>query len=192
MFKKRLSLESAIGAAVALTIWILVIAYFCIFQRRRSNVDEAIIEIMKQAVKEAREEKRLAEDYLGHRSPKLHRTLIARDADMVTMRGSRKFGRWDTVIQESWDDVDLARWSLSEDDTPGTISPSCEILIDPAKVFNVSDINLGTIVELVQGNKPDQLSFKEKCLPLSTNQGGISWVSSTSCSDVSSASYIMS
>merc|ERR1719228_161692 len=106
---EKLSQESAIGAASALTIWILIILYFCFVGGRRSNADEAILEMLKEAVKEAQEEKKLADSFSNRRRPELHRTIISRDEN-VTMVSAKMFGRWETAVKENWDELDLERW----------------------------------------------------------------------------------
>merc|ERR1719419_169445 len=121
---KYVSMESGIGAISAIGFWIVVIILFCIFPRRRNNVEEAILDIMKSAVKEVRVEEKLAKEYSSRGKSELHNVIIANNADFVTRRGSKMMGRWEVELEESWNQRDIKRWYEKSD----TLKPSSETL----------------------------------------------------------------
>jgi len=127
--------ESAIGAISGVTVWVLVIAYFCICRRPTINPDEAIREVIRAAERESAIEDKLTKIFVSKSEPSLHKRMLD-----LEIRGTdyKKCGRWNLKLEPLWDEKDIKDWSDES-------SSSSVGIVGMTRKYYTADVQLGLI-----------------------------------------------
>jgi len=105
-----------VGAGIALLIWFLIIMHFCLYPRTPPSVidEETILSMIKDAIKESKEEDKLVKQFSGCRNSLFNKTVITNKPEYEIRKGLKMVGRWAEEQDDGWNDNDVAVWSTTE------------------------------------------------------------------------------